>query len=294
LLIGITGNAVLPAKAGEFLRAYVLGSTEGISKAAVFATVVIERILDGLTVLLVLLAVIILGVRDERLQLLGITGLVVFGGALVGLIVFMTKRHWADAIINKLLPHTLAEKILHLLDSFSSGLEVLKNPQLLAKVLFWNILTWMAIPFSFWFALMAFDFGAPLPWQAPVLMLPAMALGLAVPSAPGGVGLVQAAIKLTLDITFGAAATGPTFEAAVAAPRLWSTLPSLRLRLFLALSYLHIWAFPPRSLKLQVRWRVSKEYISQTRTVCLPYELTTKIDQPARFARYEGNGRSVG
>lgn len=217
LLIGITGNTVLPAKAGEFLRAYVLGRSQGISKTAVFATVVVERIFDGLTVLLVLLGVIVLGIRDERLQLLGITGLVFFGGALVGLIIFMVKRHWADALINKFLPHALAEKILDLLNGFSSGLEVLKNPRLLAMVIFWNILTWTAIPFSFWFALLAFDFGAPLPWQAPLLMLPAMALGLAVPSAPGGVGLVQAAIKLTLDITFGAAATGPTFEAAVAA-----------------------------------------------------------------------------
>jgi glycosyltransferase 2 family protein len=217
LLIGITGNTVLPAKAGEFLRAYVLGRSQSISKTAVFATVVVERIFDGLTVLLVLLVVIVLGIRDERLQLIGITGLVVFGGALVGLIIFMTKRHWADAIINKFLPHAMAERVLDLLNGFSSGLEVLKTPRLLAMVIFWNILTWTAIPFSFWFALLAFDFGSPLPWQAPLLMLPAMALGLAVPSAPGGVGLVQAAIKLTLDITFGAAATGATFEAAVAA-----------------------------------------------------------------------------
>jgi hypothetical protein len=57
------------------------------------------------------------------------------------------------------------------------------------------MLTWIMIPISFWFALLAFDFGSPLPWQAPLLMLPAMALGLTVPAAPGGVGLVQAAIS---------------------------------------------------------------------------------------------------
>lgn len=217
LLIGITGNTVLPAKAGEFLRAYVLGRSQGISKTGVFATIVVERTFDGLTVLLVLLVVIVLGNRDERLQFLGISGMVVFGGTLVGLIVFLAKRHWADAIINKFLPHTLAGQVLQLLDGFSSGLAVLKNPRLLAMVIFWNILTWVMIPFSFWFALLAFDFGAPVPWQAPVLMLPAIAMGLAVPAAPGGLGLVQAAIKLTLDLTFAGATVASNFDETVAA-----------------------------------------------------------------------------
>jgi uncharacterized protein (TIRG00374 family) len=217
LLIGITGNTVLPARAGEFLRAYVLGRSQNLPKTGVFATLVVERIFDGLTVLLVLLVVIVLGVRDERLQLIGLLGAIFYVGVMVGLIVFMTKRHWADALINKFLPHHLAGRVLGLLDGFSSGLAILKNPKMLGMVTFWNILTWVMIPLSFWFALMAFDFGAPIPWQAPVLMLPAIALGLSVPAAPGGVGLVQAAIKLTLDLTFAGAEVAPNFDETVAA-----------------------------------------------------------------------------
>lgn len=100
-VIGITGNTVLPARAGEFLRAYVLGHSTGLSSTGIFATLVIERIFDGLTVLLVLLAVIVLGVHNERLQAIGILGAVFYLGVMVGLIVFMAKRHWADALINK-------------------------------------------------------------------------------------------------------------------------------------------------------------------------------------------------
>jgi uncharacterized protein (TIRG00374 family) len=216
-IIGITGNTVLPARAGEFLRAYALGRSTGLPKTGIFATLVVERIFDGLTVLLILLAVIILGVHNEQLQLIGLLGGLFYLGVLVGLIVFMTKRHWADSFIHKFLPAHLAERVLGLLDGFSSGLAILKNPHQLAMVTLLDILTWIFIPISFWFALQAFDFGSPVPWQAPVLMLPAMALGLTVPAAPGGVGLVQAAIKLTLDLTYAHLPTAANFAEVVAA-----------------------------------------------------------------------------
>jgi uncharacterized protein (TIRG00374 family) len=217
LLIGITGNTLLPARAGEFLRAYVLGRSTGLSKTGVFATLVVERIFDGLTVLLILLIAIVLGVRDERMQLIGLLGAIFYIGVMVGLVIFMVKRHWADAIINKFLPSSMAHQVLGVLDGFTSGLAVLKNPYQLVMVTFWNLLTWGVILISFWFALLAFDFGSPVPWQAPMLMLPAMALGLTVPAAPGGLGLVQAAIKLTLDLTFAGLPIAANFQESVAA-----------------------------------------------------------------------------
>lgn len=217
LVIGITGNTVLPARAGEFLRAYVLGRSTGLSKTGVFATLVVERIFDGITVLLILLVVIILGVRNQDLQRAGVLGAVVYVGAIGVVLVFMSKRHWADLLINKLLPQNLAHFALEILDGFSSGLAILKNPRQLTMVIFWNIWTWAVIPISFWFTLLAFDFGAPIPWPAPVLLLPTLALALTIPGAPGGVGLVQFAAKLTLDITFAGLPVAPNFEEIVAA-----------------------------------------------------------------------------
>lgn len=202
LTIGITGNVVLPARAGEFIRAYVIGRSTGISKTGAFATLVVERIFDGLTVLLVLLGVIIFGVRNADLQRAGMLGAAFYLGALAALFVFLSKRHWADGFIHKVLPAKLADTALGILDGFTSGLAVLKTPKNLMMVLLWNIFTWVAIPVSFYFALLAFDFGSPAPLMASILMLPAMALALTIPGAPGGVGLVQFAVKLTLDTSF--------------------------------------------------------------------------------------------
>lgn len=227
LNIGVMGNTVLPARAGEFLRAYVLSRSTGLSSVGIFATVVVERIFDGLTVLLVLLGVVILGVRNPELQQAGILGAIFYVGAIVALIVFMLNRRLADTIANKILPHNLAEFALKIFDGFVSGLEVLKNPQQLSMVIFWNIWTWVMIPISFWFALLAFDFGSPVPWTAPVLLLPAMALALTIPGAPGGVGLVQFAVKLALDSTFLDLPTAANFAETVAAASIFLHLSQL-------------------------------------------------------------------
>lgn len=217
LVIGIGANTVLPARAGEFLRAYVIGRSAGISKTGAFATLVVERIFDGLTVLFLLLIVVILGTRDERLQTFGILGGIFYVGVLVGLVVFIMKREWVDGVVKQRLPDNLAELILELIEGFSRGLAVLKNPGQLTMVIFWNIFTWAVVPLSFWVTLLAFDFGSPIPWQAPVLMLPTLGMALSVPGAPGGVGLFQAAVKLTLDITFADLSVVTNFDEVVAA-----------------------------------------------------------------------------
>ena len=217
LVIGIAGNTVLPARAGEFLRAYVIGRSSNVSKTGAFATIVVERIFDGLSVLLFLLVIIIFGVRDERFQLFGLLGGVFYVGAFVGLVIFILKRAWIDALVRRRLPEELAKLILELLDGFGSGLAVLKNPHQLGKVLLWNFFTWVTVPVSFWFVLVAFDFGSPVPWQAPVLMLPALGIALSVPGPPGGVGLFQTAVTLTLNLTYANLPKVTNFDAVAGA-----------------------------------------------------------------------------
>jgi uncharacterized membrane protein YbhN (UPF0104 family) len=151
------------------------------------------------------------------LQQAGIMGAILYIGVLVALVVFLAQRHWADVVTHKLLPDNIAEQVLKILDGFLSGLAILKSPRDWGWVLLWNALTWIPVPLSFWFALQAFDFGVAIPWQAPVLMLPAMALALTIPGAPAGVGLVQFAVKLTLDSTFAYLRVAKDFAEQVAA-----------------------------------------------------------------------------
>ena len=75
LSIGIAANSVLPARVGEIIRAYVLGRRERLSKTTAFATIVLERVFDGLTILLFLLLVVFLiGIRNPQLHYMALAG----------------------------------------------------------------------------------------------------------------------------------------------------------------------------------------------------------------------------
>ena len=217
--IGIGANMVLPARAGEFLRAYVLGRATDTSKTAVFATLVVERIFDGLTILLSLLIVVLLGVRSPELKRIGMVGGLFYLGALAGVSLFYFRQAWFASIIDKILPERWSARVLNLLHAFTVGLNVLRNGRQLVVVSLQSLLIWFVLAWSFYPILLAFDFGAPVPLFTPFLLLPLLALGLTIPGAPGGVGIMQYMGVLALTLSFAAvgAQTGPDFAEQAAA-----------------------------------------------------------------------------
>jgi len=122
--------------------------------------------------------------------------------ALVGLVVFMARREWFNAVLRHVLPAAFLKKVLHLVDRFAGGLNSLRSPKQLGVVTLLSLATWVFIPFSFWFALLAFDFHVSVPFLAAVLMLPLVAFGLTIPGAPGGVGVFEWTGYLALVISF--------------------------------------------------------------------------------------------
>ena len=206
-MIGIGGNMVLPARAGEFLRAYTIGRSCEISKTGAFATLVVERIFDGLTVLLFLVLLFVFGVRDPKLQPYAVAATTFYAIAVAGIIGFILWRNLFERLINRLLPAQFAGKLLGLIDGFATGLESLRDVKQLTMVTLLSIVGWAFIPLSFYPILLAFDYGVPLPFFAAVLLLPMVAFGLMIPGAPGGVGPFEWFGKLALVISFQVAGT---------------------------------------------------------------------------------------
>jgi hypothetical protein len=202
--VGIGANMVLPARAGEFLRAYVLGRATGYSKTAIFATLVVERIFDGLTILLSLVGVVLLGVRAPVLKQIGVAGGIFYVVALAGMLLFYFRQAWFTGLIEQLLPEAWASRVLSLLRAFVGGLHVLRDGRQLVVVSLQSLLIWTVIGWSFYPVILAFDFGAPAPLFTPFLLMPLLALGLTVPAAPGGVGTMQIMGVLALQLSFAA------------------------------------------------------------------------------------------
>ena len=209
LMIGFLGNNILPAHLGEVVRAYVLGKSEGVSKSGTFATVVMERVYDGLTVLLFLFVVLIFMdlpsgevkgslITVQGLRAAGWLGLGLFAGMLAVFQVFFYKREFALKCCGFCLrpfPSGPREKIIGILDSFTAGLAV-ASPWDLLWVIGSSIGVWLLLGLWAWSLMPAF--GLKLGPMAGILMEVVIALALLIPSAPAFLGTFHLAAAATL------------------------------------------------------------------------------------------------
>lgn len=220
LSIGVAANMVLPARAGEFVRAFVLGRRERLSKTTVFATVVLERVFDGFTILFFLLMVIVLaGVSSPELRYMGLAGSMFYLAMIAVLALLYFKAGWLERLARAVLPQSIQERTLALMHSFVDGLATIRNVRQLAVVAALSLLTWVLIAASIWPVLTAFDFGAPVPYYTPFLLVATLGLGLMLPAAPAGIGVFQYVCVLTLRLVFssGSEALAPDFYEQAAA-----------------------------------------------------------------------------
>ncbi len=207
-MIGFMANNVLPARAGEFIRAYVIGKKENISKTSAFVTIILERICDMIT-MLVFLIIILLFVKFPQstsglispvlLKRVGALSTVFVLGLITFLALLKEFPEKTTSVIRTLLkpfPESLAHKTLHLLKSFRMGLQVLKTGTHLFFLVFWSLTVWLSAVTAAWLILQAFDLD--LSFLAAMFITVMIAFSVAIPSSPGYIGPFHAAIKTSI------------------------------------------------------------------------------------------------
>jgi uncharacterized protein (TIRG00374 family) len=189
-MVGFMANNVLPARLGEFVRAYALGRSEALPPSVPFATIVIERIFDGFTLLLFLVGGLSF-LRPSR-TLLWAAGLTcaLYLGVLGTLLVLRTERG-QELLIGALdrLPARVVGPARRLLESFRAGLEVLGDVRALLLTTLLSIAIWVVNAAGVEASFRAFTLD--LPPYASFLVLGTIAVALVLPSAPGYVGPLQ-------------------------------------------------------------------------------------------------------
>jgi uncharacterized protein (TIRG00374 family) len=191
---GYLMNNFLPFRLGEVGRAFLLSRKTGIGFMEIIPTIVIERALDLMfsAGILILSVPFVLGVSSAgRIGYL-IGGVMLVG--LIGLFILVQKRELAEKIFQKLSLRwpRLQETGGRLLTSFFEGLAVLNDLRLFARFIFWMTLTWMIAIGQFFILVRAFFPQASLTWA--MFALGAAAFGGAIPSLPGGIGTLDAAV----------------------------------------------------------------------------------------------------
>ena len=198
--VGFMVNNVFPLRLGELVRAWQLARESEMSAPAVFGTVVVERVVDGVIILAI--AAVVLG-NQVDLALLGWLALVP-----IGVIVWLRLRpdpllQLAHRISHAVLPATLATRGMDLARQLAAGLAGIRGPRELLWVGFHSLVLWLvagALPF--WAALVALDIDLGNSWQMYQVSLGILAgVGIAVglPSAPGFFGVYHAACVVVLE-----------------------------------------------------------------------------------------------
>jgi uncharacterized protein (TIRG00374 family) len=199
--IGYMGNNIYPARAGEVLRAVILKRKEGVPVSASLATIIVERIFDGV----VMLAFIFVNLT-ELAKLTGASGFVgniqevaIYGtGVFIGaLVIFLLAAMFPQIsirigswMIERLTPKRLHEKLSNIMHKFLDGLASLRSPFNVLMVFFTSVIIWLLETGKYWFVMHAFDFNVS--FFALMLMNGIVNLATTIPSAPGYVGTFDA------------------------------------------------------------------------------------------------------
>jgi glycosyltransferase 2 family protein len=207
LMIGYAANTFIPAHLGEFLRAFVLGKKESIPTGAAFASIVVERIVDVISLIVVMAFVVIV---HPFPQWVVSSGWIMLGGSLALLVVLVVcKRHEAGtrALVERLarpLPARLVVRLGWLTSTFLAGIVPLKSPIHYAITGGLSVAIWAGYAAVYYACLEAFHFVGTyaLPWHVGLVVLVLTTISVVIPSTPGYVGTFHYLCQVAL-VMFG-------------------------------------------------------------------------------------------
>ena len=199
--VGFLAIAAIPARIGELARPYLISKRSSIKMSAALGTIIVERILDMLTVLA--MATIVLFFIDLPSWIVKssiIFSLLALG--LFGFIIFLIMRREAalkfiNIILSKI-PGKFANKIDELIHHFIDGLEIITNIKLFLYLLIISIVIWLMDVMAIYIPLQAFDFDLPVISAFVVMII--VIIGIAIPTAPGFIGNWHYACVLALGL----------------------------------------------------------------------------------------------
>jgi uncharacterized protein (TIRG00374 family) len=215
LSIGYMANTFLPAHLGEFVRAWHTRKKTGLAASSVFASIVVERLIDVFCLLLLLAAALMVFPFPGWVRKSGVVMLALVA-ALSALLLLMKKyRLQTMALSERLLsplPAAPAVKIKGLLEQFLNGVTALKRPAHYLAVGVLSLLIWVCYALTIHLLFLAFAFVGRyrLPWSAALVVMVVTTISVVVPSSPGYVGSFHFLCQLALG--FFAIPKGPALS----------------------------------------------------------------------------------
>lgn len=209
LMAGQAVTLAFPIRAGELVRAYLVGARFGDSKVQTLATVVVEKLLDlAMLALLILILIPLLAgsvpglaspidlhALSARQPLLWSVVVIFVLGAVLLLAqrsrLLNWSRHGAERLAGGRGTRGFA-----MLESALRGLDALRYPRIALVLVMCSLAVWLMAGLTNYLVLVAV--GLPASWVVSFAVLGVLQAGIVVPSSPGKVGVFQILAQWTL------------------------------------------------------------------------------------------------
>jgi glycosyltransferase 2 family protein len=205
--IGLMANMIFPARLGELVRALVLGHREHMETSTSFATIIVERLFDGFTILLMLAALLLLAslpLEESWGHALRWGGLITLMGYL-GVCVLLYYLHYSTAralsgmqCLGRRLPGHWVDKLSSMLTAFSKGLQTFSQRKYLGQIIISSVILWTVTGVFNFLVVLAFHLQLPL--AVGFLLVVFQAFAVMIPSSPGFIGTYHAASVACLSL----------------------------------------------------------------------------------------------
>lgn len=208
VIIGYMANNVLPLRAGELVRSYLVGRRYKVRKTAVLATIAVERIFDGFTMLGFMLVATIFVTFTSQLQHLALIAFIVFTVLVIGLFLLTLGGGLVDRLLQIVLgplPASVADRVERMTGSFLSGLAVFRRRRDLLRVASLSVLAWLCEASMYYLIAQGFSSAIKdVMGVGATLMTTGVAnMATLIPSSPGYIGQFEFGVRLVLNGALG-------------------------------------------------------------------------------------------
>lgn len=226
--VGFMGNNVFPARMGELIRPFLVWRCAPPHRfSTALATIIVERVFDLLGLLLILAYVFYVFpfpaasaqnagfaveaaeasaslVTPHQMQKYTQLAVLVFIALFGGIGILTYAPHWSRRTAQKIfspLPHSLADKLLHMVVSFEKGASTFRRPASFFYCLLLTLVLWIEIALSELVILWAF-YIPNVGFNGSLFLMAGLCFAVMFPQAPGYIGVYQGAVLAMLHYVF--------------------------------------------------------------------------------------------
>jgi hypothetical protein len=196
-------NNLLPLQVGDLGRGYLLSELAGLSMTRTLSTILVERVLDVLTLLVILLALALFIDIPPEVRAPSLVLAIVFSALGIAIVITSTRRTLALSLTERLVrlaPHAARPKLRTMAESALEGFAVVAQPRAAAVLFAYSAALWLSVGLVVFTGFKAFDL--PLGYGPALFVVVATTFGFFVPSTPGSFGVYHAIVTAVLVNVF--------------------------------------------------------------------------------------------